>query len=249
MKSIDIEILKDLYLNKKLKKTEIARYFNVCVHTMYRALKDNHIGRDEEPPHIEDIKGRRFNYLTALEYAGNDKFGKALWVCLCDCGRQVVINAASIKRGLTKSCGHYKTDRLFTGHGDISGAYWHKIQRSTSNRNKKIDFLITIEEAWEIFQQQNGRCAISGIKITLVRNNDKSRQQTASPDRINSSLPYRKDNFQWVHKRINRLKNELTMSELFYWTRQIYEFNNLNSREIKDIDVSKLGWWVDEADI
>ena len=64
---------------------------------------------------------------------------------------------------------------------------------------------ISIQEAWEIYIKQDRKCALSGVPIVFTTNNDKYWIQTASPDRIDSSLHYTEDNFQWVHKRINRI--------------------------------------------
>lgn len=47
-----------------------------------------------------DITNQRFGSLVALEYVGNQS-----WLCQCDCGKQKVIRAHSLRSGLTKSCG------------------------------------------------------------------------------------------------------------------------------------------------
>lgn len=59
---------------------------------------------------IEDLTGKRFGYLTVLEYMGNDKHGKSLWKCRCsNCGGEKVVCAGSLKSGLTQSCGCVKS--------------------------------------------------------------------------------------------------------------------------------------------
>lgn len=52
-----------------------------------------------------DLAGRRFGRLVAHapEYPNGQR---ALhWRCVCDCGRQTVVNGASLRRGATSSCG------------------------------------------------------------------------------------------------------------------------------------------------
>lgn len=50
--------------------------------------------------------GERFGQLTVLEYAGKrDKWSHSFWKCRCDCGREHVATASSIRYGKTRSCG------------------------------------------------------------------------------------------------------------------------------------------------
>lgn len=46
-----------------------------------------------------DIKGLKFNKLTAINYAGNEK-----WEFECECGNIVIKKTSDVKRGATKSC-------------------------------------------------------------------------------------------------------------------------------------------------
>jgi len=46
-----------------------------------------------------DITGQKFNKLTAINYAGSEK-----WVFECECGNVIIKQASDVKRGKTKSC-------------------------------------------------------------------------------------------------------------------------------------------------
>lgn len=50
-----------------------------------------------------DLTGRRFNHLTVIGRADNDKWGKAQWKCVCDCGNECVVMRSNLKH--QKSCG------------------------------------------------------------------------------------------------------------------------------------------------
>jgi hypothetical protein len=53
-----------------------------------------------------DIKGQRFGRLVALErLPENAPSGNAVWRFQCDCGRETVKTASTVKSGDTKSCG------------------------------------------------------------------------------------------------------------------------------------------------
>ena len=52
-----------------------------------------------------DLTGQRFGRLTVVERTGTSKNGNALWACRCDCGNVAVVRGASLKNGITRSCG------------------------------------------------------------------------------------------------------------------------------------------------
>lgn len=51
-----------------------------------------------------NLMGRTFGKLTVYEVA-QPRNGKTMWKCKCSCGNIVIVDASSLKRGLTKSCG------------------------------------------------------------------------------------------------------------------------------------------------
>ena len=56
-----------------------------------------------------DLSGMRFGKLTVIKRAENAAMPcgrtRPMWECLCDCGNKKVIDARSLKRGISKSCG------------------------------------------------------------------------------------------------------------------------------------------------
>lgn len=114
-------------------------------------------------------------------------------------------------------------ERLQKGHGDISGSFWCGVRNSAAVR--RLPFEITPEYAWQLFLDQGGRCALSGVPLHLVRKRAKQlrgeEQQTASVDRIDSSVGYVPGNIQWVHKLIQRMKWHMPDDEFIRWCVQI----------------------------
>lgn len=51
-----------------------------------------------------DLQDKTFGELTVLKFAHTKK-GQTFWTCRCNCGTEKDINAASLKRGSSKSCG------------------------------------------------------------------------------------------------------------------------------------------------
>ena len=60
----------------------------------------------------EDLTGKKYERLTVVERRGSDKHGKALWLCKCECGNEVVVRGGSLRSGHTTSCGCLHHDIL-----------------------------------------------------------------------------------------------------------------------------------------
>lgn len=92
----------------------------------------------------------------------------------------------------------------------------HLLSRPRSRAINKIgaksEIDITKDFIEELFNKQNGKCALSGSEIIMSKNIS---ENTASVDRINSDRGYTKDNIQLVHKDVNRMKNKYS-DEYFY---------------------------------
>lgn len=52
-----------------------------------------------------DLTGLVFGRLTVLRRAGRSRRGTRLWLCVCRCGSQTLVEAANLKSGNTTSCG------------------------------------------------------------------------------------------------------------------------------------------------
>ena len=54
---------------------------------------------------VRNLEGQRFGKLEVLSRAGTNKQGNALWLCMCDCGKESVAAGCELVRGKAKSCG------------------------------------------------------------------------------------------------------------------------------------------------
>lgn len=90
----------------------------------------------------------------------------------------------------------------------MPGSYWTSI-KSNADRRGISTAGFTIDDAWEKFVEQDGRCAFTGIPLIFESKCNRP-DGTASLDRIDSSKGYTKDNVQWVHKDINYIKRDLS---------------------------------------
>ena len=58
-----------------------------------------------------DMTGQKFGRLLVIERAPNNKAGRAMWKCKCDCGNEVIVLGKNIRNGTTKSCGCLQRER------------------------------------------------------------------------------------------------------------------------------------------
>ena len=57
------------------------------------------------PVYAKDLTGQKFNMLTVIERVENAPNGNAQFLCLCDCGNQVIVTGSHLRNNEVKSCG------------------------------------------------------------------------------------------------------------------------------------------------
>lgn len=157
----------------------------------------------------KNLVGKKFGELEVIERTEKrSRDSKVIYRCRCSCGVEIERPGGYLTSGDTKSCGCLKPlstrKAHWTGHGEICGDYFSNIKRGAKARGLIFD--ITIEYIWELFLLQDRKCKLSGLDLNLSPNLSKE-EQSASLDRINSSIGYVCGNVQWVHKNVNFMKN------------------------------------------
>lgn len=146
-------------------------------------------------------------------------YGGRWWLCKCDCGNTKETITSSLVRGKTFTCGcsHFgENSNQWKGYKCISGTFWINLKHSAKRR--KIKVKITKKYAYQILEKQKFLCSLSGVPIQIHTKNE---ENTASLDRINSSKGYVEGNVQWVHKKINRMKMDMSDEEFRGWCSRI----------------------------
>lgn len=165
-----------------------------------------------------NLMGKVFGRLTVVGYTEKRVRGNIVWQCACECGRMKLVEGAKLTVGAVKSCGCLQRDVHWKGYNDLSLSYFNSLRNRAKYKN--IPFNITIEEVWDLFIQQKEKCALSGLPISFGVNN------TASLDRINSSLGYTIDNIQWVYKNINVMKQNFEQNAFIMMCKLVANNNN-----------------------
>ncbi len=162
---------------------------------------------------IKDRKGEKINHWTFLEFTGVNKYNESTWLCRCDCGFEKIQVAGNVVSGLSKWCLTCSHGQGYKNKETIPEPVWRTIVNNCKYRGRSLE--ITKEYAYNLFLKQNKKCALSGIDLVFATSTKEynNRIQTASLDRIDSSIEYTEDNVQWVHKKINIMKNQLKEDE------------------------------------
>ena len=88
-------------------------------------------------------------------------------------------------------------------------------------RKLKLDFDLDAEFLWKLYEEQNRKCALSGVPISFSKVNRQRAQATISLDRIDSNKGYTRGNVQWVHKNVNLMKMYLKQDIFIEFCRKI----------------------------
>jgi hypothetical protein len=167
----------------------------------------------------KDLTGLRFTKLVVLKYVGNNKDGRAIYLCKCDCGNEHTTLGKYLLSGETTSCGCRRlkiladTTKSQTTHGMSNTRLYQTWQGMRERCNNPNDLN---------FHNYGGR----GIKICKEWNDFKNfyiwainngYSEDLTIDRINSDGNYEPLNCRWADRKTQgnntRRNHKLTYKE------------------------------------
>ena len=109
-------------------------------------------------------------------------------------------------------------------------------QLKSQRLKQGVQYDLTKEDVVDLWETQNGKCALSGVLMTHQRDGTygdrKKKEFNASIDRINPNGPYVRQNVQLVANRINTMKHTLSQDMFMWWINNIHEhFDSKTTRE------------------
>lgn len=165
-----------------------------------------------------DLTGKKFGQFLVIDRNGTNDFGQSLWNVQCDCGKIFVKKGMNLRRGVGCGCPEQRSEHSTTWKGlnDLSGVYLSRLKRGAQQR--ALEFSITPDYLWNLYEKQQRQCSLSGVDIVLTRS---LKNQTASLDRIDSNQGYVEGNVHWVHKDINTMKWDFKLEDFLEWCKRV----------------------------
>lgn len=165
----------------------------------------------------KDITKNKYGKLTPLERVGRDKWRSALWRCKCDCGKEAVVDAKSLRRGNTKSCGCiHKLEK-----GKASENYWYRAYLEAAKK-RNLKWEITKEQFLKIIKQNCSYCGqspelreVGNLNGGVIMN---------GLDRIDSKRDYSIDNITACCKKCNQFKWDFSIEEFKEHIKKVASF-------------------------
>lgn len=180
-------------------------------------------------PALIDLSGQRFGRLTVIKRIGT-RSTHPLWLCRCDCGKEVETTTSSLRSGHTRSCGCYQNearasharaagiarDKQLTKHGHSGErlyAVWKAMRQRCMNPHDKFypDYggrgISTCNE-WNDYEKFREWAYSNGYDPTAPFGE-------STLDRINNDLGYSPKNCRFVSLKTqanNRRKRRTNVS-------------------------------------
>lgn len=225
---IDEEFLRKEYIVPRLTDEQLAQKLNCSSGTIKN--KRRLFGIAANKGHT--LLNKTFEKLIVVEEAGRNHWKQILWKCRCQCGNETIVHGRNLENGDTKSCGCLKNrtnedNPKWKGYKTITGSFWCHVKRRAINR--ELDWSLTKEEAFSIFEKQNFVCYFTGLDI---------KAKNASIDRLDSNKGYVLDNIVWTHKDVNVMKWDFSVDYFFKLCNLVVtKRDSKDSKDSKDSNV------------
>lgn len=161
---------------------------------------------------MNNLTGKRFGRLTALEDSGERKSCHIVWRCMCDCGKITPVIGTDLKSGHTKSCGCLRIDalkKITYKHGGGSSKSINRLYRIWINMKGRC--YNSVNKAYKYYGER-------GIKVCDEWRNNYSLfrfwallngyQENLTIDRIDNDGNYKPSNCQFITQSENTKKRK-----------------------------------------
>lgn len=105
----------------------------------------------------------------------------------------------------------------------------HLIKKSKARvKTRKVkdeDYTLTLPDLIDLWEQQEGRCALSNIVMTHHKDGQGPIDHNVSIDRKDPHLGYTPENVQLVCYRANIMRHDLSEGMFYWWVKTINDFS------------------------
>lgn len=171
---------------------------------------------------FKDLTNQRFGKLVVIGQDGRDKYGKILWKCRCDCGKEYITLGRHLSNGHCKSCGCLlNAKRAEEGeyrglsHTRIFNIWKGMMYRCTATGCKSYKWYgargIRVCDEW---------IGVQGFFNFLKWSLENGYASDLTIDRINNDGNYAPDNCRWADLKTqanNRRKSDKVVNQYGEW--------------------------------
>jgi len=161
---------------------------------------------------LNNLRGKRFGRLVAIEPTEKRKNNHVVWVCQCDCGNIHEVISSVLVSGLSNSCGCWRKDRMMKHSGSGTRLYqiWKLIRSRCNNPNNQRAHRyggrgIKVCTEWDNFKTFREWALQNGYKDPEENEEFK---HFLSIDRIYNNGNYCPDNCQFITVSENSIKGD-----------------------------------------
>jgi len=145
------------------------------------------------------------------------------------CKRQLDVSEFREGRNNCMACRNAQLEERISGSYEayLRNLYTHSKSNIKCGRRAKsgLDWEITPEDLINLWEKQQGRCAISGVYLTHHKDGTGYKEFNASIDRKCGDKGYTLHNVQLVAYRINIMKHTLSEDMFYWWVKTINNFS------------------------
>ena len=125
-------------------------------------------------------------------------------------------------RGICKDCHVIDRNRKrSSSYKSFLNLLHNQLRHTRVSKNPDKEWEITPQDLIEIWEKQDGLCALSGVLMTLYRDGSGKKDLNVTIDRIDPEEWYVRYNIQLVCQRANIIKHTLSEDMLLWWCENI----------------------------
>lgn len=163
-----------------------------------------------------DLTGQRAGMLQAVRFSHLDDTFHSHWVCICDCGKELVLQASRFNT--RKSCGCLqKKPEGVAAFNQLYACY-----RSSAN-SRSLAFELDKEEFRALTSQACSYCGTGPSRLHM------GKYHYNGIDRVNSDIGYVTGNCVTSCRECNVAKSDMSPTQWSAWLNRIIEFNTKES--------------------
>lgn len=172
---------------------------------------------------LKDMVGIKNNKLTGIKQVDSNKHGQAMWLFICDCGKECIVSAYAVRQGHTKSCG-------------CANFVFNTAQEALASEiflSRYSDGDITFEQFYKLIQNNCYYCGSKPINKAIYRGRKNLKRAGEyllynGLDRINSSLPHNLNNIVSCCYWCNIMKLDHSQEDFLQHIKDIYHYSCKN---------------------